>query len=631
MVRSSLVAAALLFSGSSMVLAAAQEPPQLPRLELSADNTLIDHSCLIVIKPGTIIRDAEGDGVLRIVKPGVTVAFEPGSILRGGDPATLLPNQYSGIGIMIDGVEDVRLVNAEISGFKVGVMAQKADRLRVEGASFDDLFRQRLKSTAAAEDSGDWLWPHANDAGEWRNNYGAALCILNSSSVTVHNVVVRRGQNGIMLDRVNDSRVYDNDCSFLSGWGISMWRSSRNIISRNACDFCVRGHSEGVYNRGQDSAGFLVFEQCSGNTFIENSATHGGDGFFGFAGKEAIGEAAPAAGTSVDYGKAGCNDNLLIDNDFSFASAHGIEMTFSRNNRYIHNRVVGNGICGIWGGYSSDSTIADNHFERNGDLAYGLERGAINIEHGSRNRIENNTFLNNRCGVHLWWDDDKGLLKMPGVIAAGGGKVESNLILRNRFEVTANNPMKDPAGGAKASFPSVQLRDSDGGSNVRGTLLLDNVYALNDPRALEIVRTDGITLAEPLAIEALYSSERAPIGERAPVGARARLSGREHIIMGEWGPWDHVDPMVVPRITNGWRHVYAVYGALPDEIEVTCDAKHSKVTGAGLPQHTLVVVEADQGQTVAGYTLSIKAAPMQFTTRGTLVSAQWECAAFSWS
>ena len=42
--------------------------------------------------------------------------------------------------------------------------------------------------------------------------------------MTLRDLRVRRWQNGIILDRVTGSRVFDNDCSFLSGWGIAMWR-----------------------------------------------------------------------------------------------------------------------------------------------------------------------------------------------------------------------------------------------------------------------------------------------------------------------------------------------------------------------------------------------------------------------
>ena len=78
----------------------------------------------------------------------------------------------------------------------------------------------------------------------------------------------------------------------------------------------MRGYSDGVYNRGQDSAGILIYEQSNSNYFYKNSVTHGGDGFFLWAGQ-----------TTMDSGKGGCNDNVLVKNDFSFAPTNGIEVT----------------------------------------------------------------------------------------------------------------------------------------------------------------------------------------------------------------------------------------------------------------------------------------------------------------
>ena len=53
----------------------------------------------------------------------------------------------------------------------------------------------------------------------------------------------------------------------------------------NRLIFNVRGYSHGVYNRGQDSAGILVYEQSNNNLFYKNNVTHGGDGFFFWAGQ----------------------------------------------------------------------------------------------------------------------------------------------------------------------------------------------------------------------------------------------------------------------------------------------------------------------------------------------------------
>src|SRR6476469_4653393 len=124
-----------------------------------------------------------------------------------------------------------------------------------------------------------------------------------------------------------------------------MYRCSYNDVAYNKIDFNVRGFSYGVYNRGQDSAGILVYEQSNSNLFYKNSVTHGGDGFFLWAGQ-----------TTMDTGMGGCNDNQLIENDFSYAPTNGVEVTFS-SNKIVNNRIFE---CdnGIWGGYSYETIIS---------------------------------------------------------------------------------------------------------------------------------------------------------------------------------------------------------------------------------------------------------------------------------
>ncbi|MEI7658840.1 MAG: right-handed parallel beta-helix repeat-containing protein [Phycisphaerae bacterium] len=615
---------------SLVALAPVSPPDDLPVVEVVADDTVIDRSCRVRIAPGRVIVDAADDGVVKIVAPNIVVEFEEGAVLAGSPPG-VDPDRLAGTGIVVRDVANVTIRHPTLRGFKVGILADRVDRLVVERADLADLFRQRLRSTPAAEDASDWLWPHDNDDHEWRRRHGAAICIERSRGITLRDALVRRSQNGIILDRVEDSSIYDNDCSFLSGWGLAMWRSSRNTISRNAFDFCVRGHSEGVYNRGQDSAGILAFEQCRENRFIENSATHGGDGFFGFAGREALGQKPPLDPATDPVGR-GCDDNLLLGNDFSFASAHGIEMTFSRRNRLVGNRVVGNGICGFWGGYSIDSLILRNHFERNGQLAYGLERGAINIEHGSRTRIERNTFLDNRCAIHLWWDDDKDLLASPGVKALGGGRVDDTLIAGNIFTLSADPRVKPPSRG-DARLIGAHLRDTPGGEHVKGTIIANDnmVEGFGGNQREFLVTTEGITIDDQASPPPLPAIDATPLGRRSPVGARARLAGREHIVVGPWGPWDHVSPMILAGRVTGPRHTYVVYGATVEEVEVTCDAKWSVATGEGLPQRVVVAVSSQREQAATPYDISIASGGETFRAKGMLLQASWECAAFSWS
>ncbi len=561
---------------------------KLPRIVVDKDDTIVKSSCTIAIADGKVIADPNQNGVLIVGADGVTITFEDRAVLRGA-AADVKPDMYQGIGIRIDGHKNVTIRGARLSGFKGGIHATNAPGLTLDHCVTDDVFRQHLRSTPAAEDGADWLHPHDDDANEWLANYGAAFYVEDSTDVTVHDCRVRQSQNGLLLDRVERAKIYDNDFSFLSGWGLGLWRSNDAVVSRNAIDFCVRGYSHGVYNRGQDSAGILIFEQCSRNTFVENSVTHGGDCIFGFAGREALGEATPKD-KGFDCTRKGCNDNVFIDNDLSYGVAHGIEMTFSFGNQIWRNRFVGNGICGIWGGYSQETVISANVFEENGEMGYGLERGGVNVEHGWKNLIVANTFARNRCGVHLWGRENADFAKR------GWGKANykgglGNVVQKNTFD---------------HDTLALHLRD------LADTTVSGNTFT--EPKAerklegkANVVETEAKTDISLPKVE--------PLGVSKPVGARPALRGRQNIIMGEWGPWDHETPFVQPVETSGRQHAYALHRAKDPKVSVT----GAGVTVSVEPGDPAKAIVKSAGPGVFPYTLTIDGRQI----RGTIVATTW--------
>jgi len=618
-------------------------------LTLSGDDFRVDRSGVIRIAEGLVITDANLNGVIQVVADNIRLEFERGAVLRGA-PTDRPWDELAGIGVRVDGRTNVTLVGLQVHGFKVGLWASEASGLRIEGGDFSDNYRQRLRSTPETEDGSDWLYPHRNDTVPWREQYGAALCVERSREVTIHGVRVRRAQNGILLDRVEDARIYDNDCSFLSGWGLALWRSSKNIISRNAFDFCVRGHVEGVYNRGQDSAGILCFEQSSHNVFAHNSATHGGDGFFGFAGREAVGEVwweaererlrRETGRESVDdlirvpdelakeLSARGCNENLLYGNDFSYAPAHGIEITFSEGNRIERNRMVENAICGIWGGYSSGTFILNNEFSGNGGMAYGLERGGINMEHASNNWIQGNDFLNDKCAIHFWWDNDAHLLRMPGVAGNAHG-VSGNVMTGNRFNLNEEHPFGPLRVGQQLVV--LQMRD-DGKTNLH-----DNVYVSNDVR-IELAAGREFDLPEGYRLSERAVAELPPLdppevpGRTTPVGGRPRLAGRSKIIMDEWGPWDHEGFLVRPRKAGSGEARLDLFGfenapnvqVLDGEV----DAQWVRPEPAGWGARQLVLRAPDGVET---YRVAIETPGWSHEWSGSIVATTWSVRVFPWT
>jgi parallel beta-helix repeat protein len=379
----------LLVAGGRPMMARAEEPTRLEALhddlEITADAKLV---------PGVyVVPDAQGDGALVIRTDGVTLDLG-GAVLRGA-VEDVPPDGFRGTGILVENARDVTIRNGSVRGFKVGVRAVGAPGLRVHAIDASGNYRQRLKSTPEREDPSDWLWPHHNDEGEWETRYGAGLSLTDCRDAEISGCTVNGGQNGLLLTRCESCAVFDNDFSFNSGWGIAFYRAKRCEISHNRCDFCVRGFSQGVYFRGQDSAGILVFEQCSSNVFVRNSATHSGDGFFLYAGHE----------TTERTGTGGSNANLVMENDFSHAVANGIEATFSDGNVFVRND-CSDADHGVWAGYSRHTLILENRME-------GCLSAGISIEHGHDNEIGRNRIRGGRRGIHLWWDEDPAFLNGP--------------------------------------------------------------------------------------------------------------------------------------------------------------------------------------------------------------------------
>lgn len=490
---------------------------QLPVKVVTEDDTAITESCRIVIPEGLVIRDANGDGVLHIESDGIAVVFAAGSVLLGA-PSDRPLDQLKGTGIAVRHHKHVILSGLRVEGFHNGLVAEECEWLRLEDSSFERHYAARLGSTPQLEDSSDWLWPHANDEGEWLANYGASVSIARSSHVTLDGVTCRKAQNGILFDRVASSTVASCDASYLSGWGLGMWRSSDNRVLSNLFDYNVRGYSHGVYNRGQDSAGILAFEQCSRNQFIGNSATHCGDGFFGFSGKEALGEVGEHEPDW--YTRRGNNANVFEGNDFSYAAAHGLELTFGFGNIIRRNVFRGNAICGIWGGYSQDTEIEDNLFARNGDAGYGVERGGINIDHARGTLIRGNRFGMNACGVHLWskaGDFESTPWGRAQNLEATGNRLEANVFVGDELAVELRGRVQAVSAG--------------------------NTY---------------IDVGDELKLDPESDLEVFAVG--ADQESADPRPGRESILMTEWGPWDGQTPFARLESSGERGDVWRLYG-----------------------------------------------------------------------
>jgi parallel beta-helix repeat protein len=452
-----------------------------------------------------------------------------------GSPEGAAADAFEGTAILIEGGRDITIRNVRIRGFKVAIHAIGVERLRIEGCDLSGNWRQRLHSTPDAEAPEDWLYGHQNDDNEWLR-YGAAIYLDRCPGAVIARNTGRRGQNGICITRSDGCRIFDNDFSFNSGWGLAMYRSSRFVVSRNKFDWCIRGYSHGVYSRGQDSTGILVYEQCSDNVFAYNSATHGGDGFFLWAGHETLDKT----------GDGGCNRNLLYRNDFSHAAANGIEATFSVGNRFIENRLED---CdhGVWAGYSTETLISGNYIAR---CANG-----ISIEHGNGNTIEGNSFEENGVAIHLWWDKDEELFATSygkrrdtdshdysiSHNTFRADKVGVRLNTTHRVRIVENNVVSsgtflDSEASAHVDCVRNNLGDVER-PHAKGLELGSNWWK-RPPKGIESLKAPvDVPAPAPVAPPAVEGS----LDPFIPAGA---LRGRKHIFVDEWGPRNPADPEI---------------------------------------------------------------------------------------
>lgn len=458
--------------------------------------------------------------LLTIEGENITVDFN--HALLTGSEGKQWPDALSGTAILIKG-KNITLKNAVVRGFKVAVMAEGVDSLQLIDCDFSYNYRPRLKSIREREDFSDWLSFHQNDQDEWLR-YGAAVYLKNCNHAMVRGMTVTGGMNGLMLTGCNDGLFYNNTIHFNSGVGIGLYRSSRNRVMHNRLDWNVRGYSHGVYQRGQDSAGILVYEQSSENTFAYNSATHSGDGFFLWAGQ-----------TTMDTGKGGCNDNLLYQNDFSYAPTNGVEVTFSRN-KIIGNKMEG---CtyGVWGGYSYGSLFSGNEIS---GCKYGIA-----IEHGQNNRISGNIFRNDTIGIQLFEREnqpsDWGYAKEKDVQSIG------YVISENTFE-KVKNPLQI------SSTTDVMLIANQ-------FMDYEEILTANKPNENLQNNADKKLAPEETASYALNQNlvEKLPDGMDVSLDSN-QLKGRQYILVDEWGPYDFRSPSIWLRNIDGNKYTFLVVG-----------------------------------------------------------------------
>jgi parallel beta-helix repeat protein len=333
------------------------------------------------------IADPGERGVIIVAASGTRLDLT-GVVIESGDS---VPGRYLGIGIASRNVDGVAVVGGTVRGYRIGIRLEGGRGHRVLGTALSGT--RTLRSSESA-DSLERLDPvHL----EVFQEYGSGLVLARTSSAIVTGVSSRGSQNGISLLETRDSYLADNDVSGNSGWGIHLWRSSRNTIVRNVVDHTVRCAPPAA---DCGAAAILIREGSDSNTVGDNDLT--------------------ASSTGLRLGAGHPNErpsrsNLIYRNTASDASGAGFAVGSSWNALLLDNRADSSAF-GFLLRNAAGCTIR-------GNTVIGARTAAIAGEHSADVRIESNVLLEAPVGV---------LVSAPraGGPPSRGYRIDDNVITR---------------------------------------------------------------------------------------------------------------------------------------------------------------------------------------------------------
>jgi parallel beta-helix repeat protein len=385
------------------------------------------------IAPGTYrVAAPAGKAVIEIAADNVTLDLTDVTLIPPTRD-TDTPWERDGVGVYSYGHSHISIRGGAIHGYCFGIFIQGGDGdVKVVGSDLSESRDQKLFSTDTHYEERDWVDIFHLDAWE---SYGAGLYLKDIRGAWIEAVSAHHAQNGVLLANTTHATVYHCDLSHNSGWGIGLFHSSWNDLLDNHADWNVRCEGK-TYSAGCDSTGVLLIDASDYNRVIGNSFTHSGDGFF---------LSKPETGASSDF-------NYVAFNDGSYSPHNAFESTFSRGEQFYHN-LADHSDYGFWLGFSTDTSVIDNHIEHS-------KRDGIAIEHGGGNILVHNEILRSgAAGIRLFRsqrvpDPSRNYVILDNQIT--GSPV--GILLDQTYDVTiTGNRFADNAVGIKAEKGSMRV------------------------------------------------------------------------------------------------------------------------------------------------------------------------------
>ncbi|QRN83963.1 right-handed parallel beta-helix repeat-containing protein [Chloroflexota bacterium] len=330
------------------------------------------------------------DGII-IAENGITL---------DGNGAKLIGNGHSGIGIRLNGLQEVTLRNLQISGFTQGIQAIDCQELTITNC------RIRECGVVISDSSSDSPW-HPTESfpcGVFMGSVGNSQIIRND---------LQCQSNGLVAVSCRELTVKSNIASHNPGFGFIVNDTSKSTFLKNQANHCASELTKhpAFVKASEHSAGFLLFNGSEHNTFKLNEARLCAAGFR-LEGLTSDGQAAP------------CSNNRFEGNDASHCVFSSFADRYNQNNHYLQNEASHSNTGFVLSGVSGAT------FERN--TLVGNHKAGIAAENSVHCDVINNTLQDNRFGILLWSRPDESTQpRPPENDTSKFWDIRNNTLLRN--------------------------------------------------------------------------------------------------------------------------------------------------------------------------------------------------------
>lgn len=318
---------------------------QLNETIVPSQGMLISES--ITFKPGIYYFQCNDSSDLTkpyitITGVGVTVDFN-GAVFRGLMHSQS-PNTFEGVGIRVEGGEDITIKNVAVHGFGRAMEVVGVKHFTLTNADLSWNYREPVVDCSfyqSVNANKEWFTLHRRA----ENMSKAALYLENCVSPEVKYVYITGGQDGMHFNKCVGTLAYNNTIQYNSGFAIMLQQSVNNRIVFNRLDW-----NFGQNNEGHLSGGIAFSESSVGNEVIKNSITNCQLGLL---------ISSAGRGTNAEVQEAG----VISANDFSFAGYSGIEVHTGK--WQITDNQFKDGVYGVRAHQSTQLELFGNHFSDN--------------------------------------------------------------------------------------------------------------------------------------------------------------------------------------------------------------------------------------------------------------------------